>query len=114
MGIEDKFILSQLHGRERLKKCVFNYEFFPTNRKTNRDLQYLSFYIYYVRKLSDLIFFLLRNPGNFNDARLHEATFDLHTCARIFSRLSIASVDGKQHLSKVVFSVLLGFSLQGK
>ena len=29
-----------------------------------------------------------------------------------FSRLSIASVDGKQHLSEVVFSSLVGFSLR--
>ena len=27
-----------------------------------------------------------------------------------FSRLSIASVDGKQHLSKVVYSALVGFT----
>ena len=31
-----------------------------------------------------------------------------------FSRLSIASVDGKQHLSEIVFSALVGFSLLDK
>ena len=31
-----------------------------------------------------------------------------------FSSLSIGSADGKQHLSEVVFSALVGFSLQGK
>ena len=35
-------------------------------------------------------------------------------CMReFFSRMSIASVDGKQHLSEVVFSALVGFSLEG-
>ena len=46
---------------------------------------------------------------NFNEARLHEAFINLHTHACIFSCLSIASVDGKQHLSEVVFSALVGF-----
>ena len=36
---------------------------------------------------------------------------NLLTHAWIFSRLSIASVDGKQHLSEVVISALVGFSL---
>ena len=47
---------------------------------------------------------------DFNEARLYEATLNLHTYARIISRLSVASVDGKQHLSEV-FNVLVGFSL---
>ena len=46
-----------------------------------------------------------------NGARLHEATLKLHTQAWIFSRLSIASVDGKLHLSEVGFSALVWFSL---
>ena len=41
---------------------------------------------------------------DFNEARLHEATLTLHTHALIFSHLLIVSVDGKQHLSEVVFS----------
>ena len=48
---------------------------------------------------------------DFNKPRLHEVTLNLHTHACIFSRLSIASVDRKQHLSEVVFSTLVGFSL---
>ena len=47
----------------------------------------------------------------FNEAHLHEATLNLHTYELIFSHLSIASVDGKQHLSEVVFSALVRFSL---
>jgi hypothetical protein len=31
-----------------------------------------------------------------------------------FSRQSVASIDGKQHLSEVVFSALVGFSLLEK
>ena len=50
--------------------------------------------------------FFLRNPGGFQLPRLHEATH-----VWIFSHLSIAPVDGKQHLSEVVFSALVGFSL---
>ena len=46
-----------------------------------------------------------------NEARLHEKTLNLHTHAWISPRLLIASVDGKQHLSEVVFSALVGFSL---
>ena len=42
-----------------------------------------------------------------NEARLHEATLILHTHA-------IALVNGKQHLSAVVFSALVGFSLLEK
>ena len=48
---------------------------------------------------------------DFNEAHLHEATLNLHTHERVFSLLSIASVDGNQHLSEVVFSAFVGFSL---
>ena len=48
---------------------------------------------------------------DFNASRLHEVTLNIHMYAWIFSRLSIASVDGKQHLSEIVFSALVGFSL---
>ena len=48
---------------------------------------------------------------DFNESRMEEATLKLHTHGLIFSRLSIASVDDKQHLSEVVFSALVGFSL---
>ena len=41
---------------------------------------------------------------DFNDTHLHETIFNLHTHVWILSRLSIASVDGKQHLSEVRFS----------
>ena len=49
-----------------------------------------------------------------NEARLHEAIMNLYMHAWLFSCLSIASVDGKQHLSEVVFSVLVAFSLLEK
>ena len=44
---------------------------------------------------------------DFNEARLYEVTMNLHMHALIFFCLS-ASVDGKQHLSEVVFSALVG------
>ena len=69
----------------------------------------LAIYIYYVIKVSDPFF--LENLVDFNEARLHEATLNLHTHARIFSRLSIASVDGKQNFSEIVFCALFGFSM---
>ena len=53
-------------------------------------------------KSTDLDFFFYRNLVDFNEARLHEETYKLHTHAWIFSRLSIASVDDKQHLSDSV------------
>ena len=49
-------------------------------------------------------FFFCKNLVDFNKAHLHEATLNLHTHAWIFSHLSIASVDSKQHLSEIVFS----------
>ena len=49
---------------------------------------------------------------DFNEARLHEA--NLHTHARICNHLSIASIDGKQRLSEVVFSALVRFSMLEK
>ena len=58
--------------------------------------------------------FFCENLMDFNEARLHEAILNLHTHTWILSCLSIASVDGKQHLSEVVLSALVGFSLEGK
>ena len=55
-------------------------------------------------------FFFCENLVDFNEAHLYEVTLNLHVHAWIFSFLSIASVDGKKHLSEVVFSGL-GFSL---
>jgi hypothetical protein len=63
-----------------------------------------------VRKVSDLIFYC-ENLEDSNEARLREGTLNLNTHAWIFPRLSIALVDGNQHLSEVVFSVLVTFSL---
>ena len=48
----------------------------------------------------------MRKPDR--DARLHEATLYFHTHTWFFFRLSIASVDCKQHLSEIVFSALVG------
>ena len=55
--------------------------------------------------------FFCENLVDLNEAPLHEATFNLHSNTCIFSRLSLSSVDGKQHLSEVEFSALVGFSL---
>ena len=63
-----------------------------------------------VRKVSDLILFF-QKPGDLNEVRLHEVTLNLYTHAWTFSCLSIPSVAGKQRLSEVVFSALVGFSL---
>ena len=46
---------------------------------------------------------------DFSEACLLEATLNIHTHALIFSLLSVASVDDKQHLSEVVLSALVGF-----
>ena len=63
-----------------------------------------KYYIYYsIRKIPDLFFWREKSAG-FQCRALHEATLNLHTHAWIFYRLSIASVDGKQHFSEVVFS----------
>ena len=51
---------------------------------------------------------------DYNLARLDEPTLNLSAHARIFFRLSIALVAGKQHLSEVVCSARVDFSLQGK
>ena len=70
-------------------------------------------YTWSVRKVSDRIF-LCEHLMDYNLARLHEPTLNLSAHALIFSRLSIASVAGKQQLSEVVCSARVGFSLQGK
>ena len=51
---------------------------------------------------------------DFNEGRLYEATLNPRTHAAIFSLLSIASVDGKEHLNEIVFSALFRFSLLEK
>ena len=51
---------------------------------------------------------------DFNDACLHETTLNLHIHAWIFSHLSVASIDSKQHLNEVAFRALVGFSLLEK
>ena len=58
---------------------------------------------------SILHFFFCENLEDFNEAHLHEATVDIHMPTWIFSRLSIASVDDKQHLSEIVLSALVGY-----
>ena len=62
-----------------------------------------------LEKVSDFLF--LENLVDFNEARLHKATLNLYTHTWIFSRLLIVSLDGKQHLSEVVFSAFVGLSL---
>ena len=55
--------------------------------------------------------FFYENLVDFNEPHMNEVTLNLLTHTGIFYRLSIASVDGKQHLSEAVFSVFGGFSL---
>ena len=84
----------------------------PTFKISPNTLQdiFNQFQIYYsIRKVSNLFF--PESLVDFNAARLHETTLNLHTHTWFFSRQSVASVDGKQHLSEVVFSALIGFSL---
>ena len=69
----------------------------------------IFFSIEYTTLLENYPYVFYRNLVNFNEARLLETTLNLHTHARIC--LSVASIDGKQHLSEVVFSVLVEFSL---
>jgi hypothetical protein len=65
-----------------------------------------------VGKVSELFIYFFENLMDFNEVRLHKATLNLLTHARIFFfHLSIASADGKQDLSEIVFSALIGFSL---
>ena len=71
--------------------------------------KYICYAYYSVRKVPDT--FYCENLVDFNEVHLHEATFSLHTHTWIFSLLSIASVDGKQLLSEVVFNAFVGFSL---
>ena len=48
------------------------------------------------------LFFFCENLVDFNKAHLHDATLNLDMHAKIFSHLSISSVDGKQQLSESV------------
>jgi hypothetical protein len=74
--------------------------------------KWINKYIYeYTTLLETIRPFFRENLVDFNAARLHEATLNLHTHRWIFHHLSIASVDGKQHLGEAVFSALVGFSL---
>ena len=66
---------------------------------------------YHVRKVSDLF---CENLVNFKDTCFHDATLNLHTHTWIFTSISTESVDGKHHLSEVVFTDLVGFSQSGK
>ena len=54
--------------------------------------------------------YFFENLVDFNDVHFQGATLNLQTHAWIFYCLSIASIDGKHHLSEVVFSALVGFS----
>ena len=65
-----------------------------------------------VRIISELFF--CENLLNFNLSCLHEATLNFHTHEKNFSRLSKVSVDGKQHLSEVMFSAVVEFLLLEK
>ena len=81
----------------------------------NVHIQQINRYQKYIwgllEKYSSFFFFFCKNLVDFNEAHLHEVTLILHTHAWIFSHLLIVSVDGKEHLSEVVFSALVGFSL---
>ena len=67
-----------------------------------------------LEKYPTLLFFL-RNPVGFQWSVLAWGNLEpSYTCVNFLPFLSIASVDGKQHLSEVVFSALVAFSLLGK
>ena len=78
-------------------------------------LRYSSHFYWYrpiynsVKKVSDLFF--LRKPGGFQWIALAWGNLEPSYACVNFSHLSMASVDGKQHLSEVVFSTLIEFSL---
>ena len=76
------------------KQCLWS------NRKICR--QYYS-----VTKVSDF----LRKPGGFQWSALAWGDLEPSYAYVKFYRLSIVSIDGKQHLSEIVFSALVGFSL---
>ena len=58
--------------------------------------------------------FFFENLVDFNEVHLHEGKLNLNMHTLIFSRLSMALVHGKQHLSELVFRALVGFSFQEK
>ena len=60
------------------------------------------------------ILFFLRKPGGFQWSALAWGVLEPSYACVNFSRLSIVLVDGKQDLSEVVFSALVGFWLLEK
>ena len=62
-----------------------------------------------VRKVYDIIF--LKNLVAFNGVLARGGLEPSYACMNFFSCLSLASVNGKQHLTEVGFSALVGFSL---
>ena len=97
--------------RSYTMKRIGEYKLFSIY-KVHSSIHKQSIVFYSVRKVSDLFF--CENLVRLNEARLHEGSLNLHSHVCIFSRLPIASVDGKQHWSGVVFSALVGFSIKGK
>ena len=63
---------------------------------------------YSVIKVSDL---LLRKPDGFERSALASDDLEPSYACVNFLRLLIASVNGKQYLSEVMFSAIVGFSL---
>ena len=102
--------LSHHHITHAADKCIIKTH--TTSNKTNyhKENNSLLEYITLLQKHLTLFFFCA-NLVDFNEVHLHEATMNLHMYAWIFSYLSISSVNRKQHLSEVEFSVLVEFSL---
>ena len=65
---------------------------------------YIYYPVYPVRRESNSSYIFFENLVDINEVHLAEATFNLHTHARILSHWLIASGDGKQHFSEVVFT----------
>ena len=57
-------------------------------------------------------YYYLQNPGGFQLSALKWGDLEPSYACVNSSRLSIASVDDKQHLSEVVFGALVGFSFK--
>ena len=66
-----------------------------------------SSHIYSVKKVSDIIF--LRKSYGFYRSALAWGDFEPSYASVNFFRLSIASLDGKQHLIEVMFNASVGF-----
>ena len=106
--------LTNLHdvvdSGSRIRSCIIPGKMSPLSVVRNIGPSAFEAVYYSVRKVSDLIFFLSK-PGGFQSNTLARGNLEPSYVCLNFSGLSIIPVDGKQHLSEVVFSALVRFSL---